>query len=133
MPDFDMAWSPAVEGLQDRVRERLSFHRRARLGVSVLPLTGQLAEHLGAKDGGLLVSEVEEESAAAKAGIRAGDVIQRVNGRRIEEVGDLNEELRRAAERDGVATLDLVRDRGAISVTAEIESPEPVRKRGRRM
>ena len=54
---------------------------RGRLGVTVQSLTPELEEYFGATNGGALVSSVTKESAAAKAGIKAGDVIASINGR----------------------------------------------------
>src|SRR5262249_14052792 len=53
-----------------------------RLGVDVEPLTTQLGQYFGAKDG-VLVRAVTDGSAASKAGIKAGDVITSVNGTTI--------------------------------------------------
>ena len=50
------------------------------MGVSVGPLSDQLATYFGVKEG-VLVSEVSSGTPAATAGIRAGDVITAVNGR----------------------------------------------------
>jgi S1-C subfamily serine protease len=52
------------------------------LGVTILSLTPDYRESLGlaADVQGALVSQVLEGSAAAKAGIEAGDVITAVNG-----------------------------------------------------
>ena len=47
---------------------------RGRLGVGIQELTPQLAEYFGTKDG-VLVTSVEPETPAAKAGLKAGDVI----------------------------------------------------------
>jgi len=47
---------------------------RRLLGVSVYPLTKQLSETMGV-DGGVLVNNVRENSPAAKAGLKAGDII----------------------------------------------------------
>ena len=49
------------------------------LGVTVSPLTDQLASYFGVKQG-VLVSAVTSDSPAAGAGVRAGDVITAVNG-----------------------------------------------------
>jgi hypothetical protein len=53
---------------------------RGRLGVTLAPLTVQLAQYFGVKEGAL-VSTVETDSAAGRAGLRAGDVIIAVTGR----------------------------------------------------
>ena len=53
---------------------RISFGDRQRLGVQLLPLSDQLATYFGVKDG-VLVASVEADSPAARAGLKAGDVI----------------------------------------------------------
>jgi serine protease Do len=92
---------------------------RRRLGVSVEGLSLQLAEYFGAKDGGALVSSVTADSAAAKAGIKAGDVITTVNGNRVRDAEDLVRELS-DADSDEV-TIGLLRDKKETSVKATLE------------
>ena len=53
---------------------------RGQIGVMLAPLTEQLATYFGVKQG-VLVSSVMNGSAAAQAGMKAGDVITAVNGR----------------------------------------------------
>ena len=93
---------------------------RARLGVSVQSLTPELEEYFGAKNGGVLVSSVAPDSAAAKAGVKAGDVIATINGRGVNDTGDLMQELR---ELSGEVTLGVVRDRKEITLKATLEQP----------
>ena len=63
---------------------------RGRLGVNVQPLTKELAESFGMSSAqGALVSAVEPNSAAARAGIEAGDVVVAVNETAIEQPADL--------------------------------------------
>jgi len=63
---------------------------RGKLGVTVQPITQELADSFGLKDRhGALVNGVEPDSPAAKAGVVAGDVILRVDDRAIEQPGDL--------------------------------------------
>jgi membrane-associated protease RseP (regulator of RpoE activity) len=54
------------------------------LGVELDPLGTQLADYFGVKDGqGLLVKRVAENSPASTAGLKAGDVITKVNGEAV--------------------------------------------------
>ena len=67
---------------------------RAAAGLSIEPLTAQRARQLGLDDtSGLLVTRVDPDGAAADAGIRAGDVIQKVDGRAITSADDLRQAL----------------------------------------
>ena len=68
-----------------------------RLGVTVERLDDQLAEYFGVKDG-LLVKSVQLDSAAQKAGIKAGDVITGLNGANVYDASDLNRAIERIAE-----------------------------------
>jgi serine protease Do len=61
---------------------------RGWLGVYIQPLDEELAKELGLKQG-VGVHEVIEGSPAATAGLRAGDVITKVNGRDVSEVTSL--------------------------------------------
>ena len=72
------------------------------LGVSVEPLTPELAARVGApKDAhGLVVEDVKPESRAAEAGLQSGDVIERVNRQSVQSVDGL-----RAAMKTPVARL----------------------------
>jgi serine protease Do len=63
---------------------------RSWLGVALQPLTPELATSFGVKDGkGALVTEVVPDSPAARAGLRAGDVIVELNGKKVENPGAL--------------------------------------------
>lgn len=58
--------------------------QRGRIGIGIQDLTDALAESFGlARAEGALVSSVEPEGPAARAGIEVGDVILRVDGRSI--------------------------------------------------
>jgi serine protease Do len=63
---------------------------RGRLGVVIQEVSKELAESFGLeKPTGALVSSVEKGSAADKAGVEAGDVILRFNGKVVEQSAEL--------------------------------------------
>lgn len=64
-------------------------------GLTLDAVGAQLAEFFGAKDGkGLLIHTVDANSPAASAGLRAGDIVTRVNGRPMESTKDWDRMLR---------------------------------------
>jgi serine protease Do len=67
----------------------------AGLGMSVTPLTPELAAQLELPrtEKGIVVTEVEPSSVAAEAGLRAGDVVTRVNGHDVQSVPELRKAL----------------------------------------
>ncbi len=63
---------------------------RGRIGVQIAAVTKEIAESIGLdKSQGVLVRGVEEGSPAEKAGIEAGDIITRFDGKSIEKPADL--------------------------------------------
>ncbi len=63
---------------------------RGRIGVTIAPVTKEVAESIGlGKPAGALVRGVESGGPADKAGIEAGDIITKVDGKLIEKSGDL--------------------------------------------
>lgn len=90
--------------------------RGPRLGVSVQAMTDQLAEFLGSPPGsGLLIMEVEADSPAETAGLKAGDVILSVDGKAIEATSGLRRLLT-----PGTHELEIVRERQKQSVTVDL-------------
>lgn len=66
--------------------------KRSKIGVIVQPITPELSEHFGTSYGAI-VSNVQPAGPADKAGIKAGDVIVEVNGKKIEDVSDLQNQI----------------------------------------
>ena len=89
--------------------------------MTVQSLTPELEEYFGAKTGGALVSSVSKESAAAKAGVKAGDVITSINGKRVEDSDDLAREL---GDANGETTIVLLRDKKEMTLKAVIEDDQ---------
>lgn len=76
--------------LAKSVVEELKEHgaiNRGWLGVRIQIVTSEIAESIGLKEPvGALVSEVTPDSPADKAGLKAGDVITRFDGKEIKEM-----------------------------------------------
>jgi serine protease Do len=105
------------------------FNGRGRLGVTVIDLTPQRADYLGTKEG-VLVSSVNADSPAAKAGLKAGDVITQVDGAAVRSRADLVRALR-AVHDDAEASIDVVREKRPVKVKAKLEGVRrPVRSAG---
>jgi S1-C subfamily serine protease len=64
--------------------------KRPRLGVSVVPISGDYADALNLPSrGGLLIQEVEPNSAAARASLRAGREVVQIGNAQVAVGGDL--------------------------------------------
>lgn len=113
LPDFPPDLDPTPD---------LKVVPRGQIGVTLAPLTEQLATYFGTKEG-VLVSTVVNGSAAAQAGLRAGDVIMAVNERRVQDVADVTRAVREA--KPGTA-LDMRVLRDKKEVTVKVIVPELV-------
>jgi serine protease Do len=105
------------------VKNQLVAHGRVvrgRLGVTVQEMSQSLAASFGMKTAtGALVSAVEKDSPAERAGLKAGDVVLKLDGKPIERSGEL---ARRIAEmKPGTQSrLELWRDGGAKEVAVTV-------------
>ncbi|MGD9560672.1 MAG: PDZ domain-containing protein [Pyrinomonadaceae bacterium] len=102
-PNAPMAWS---------------FGSSRQIGVGISMLTKQLADHFGVA-GGALINNVRADSPAAKAGLKAGDIIVEADGKMIDGSFDLVRAIRE--KKDGSIALTFVRDgnRQTVNVTPE--------------
>ena len=95
----------------------LSFYlsNSRRIGVSTMSLTKQLADYFGIADGkGALVTSVIDDGPAAKAGIKAGDVITAVDGEAVDSPGDISRVINR--KKEGDVTLTIVRNKSQQTI-----------------
>jgi S1-C subfamily serine protease len=97
---------------------------RPRLGVEVESLSDQLAQFFGVAEGeGVLVRSVQKGGAAEKAGIKAGDVITKIEGEKISETRDVRQAMYKNRDKKSVA-ITAVRNRAETTFTVEIEKPQ---------
>ena len=98
---------------------------RGRIGVMIQELTSELAESFGlSKPVGALISHVEKDGPADKAGIEASDVILKFDGKLVDSSGDLPRIV--AATKPGSRVVIELWRKGAIRrITVEVgEMPE---------
>ena len=124
MPDIRIPSPPHPPNVQV-----FSFTQTARLGIDVEPLGKQLGEFFGVPNGeGLLVRSVDRDSPAEKAGIKAGDVMVKIDGRKATDAGDIRSLLRDTREKR-TFPVQLIRNKKEMTVNVTVEAPERSRVR----
>lgn len=94
----------------------------ARLGVMVMSMTPELRTYFGGPNAnGVLVAKVEPDSAAAKAGIKVGDVLVQVKGNAIDEASDVISALAESKQGESVR-VELVRDKKPLALEVTMAS-----------
>ncbi|MGH9930768.1 MAG: PDZ domain-containing protein [Pyrinomonadaceae bacterium] len=113
MPPDVWKWEgqgPGKDGLT------FAFGNHRRIGVSTMQLSKQLADYFGVGDGqGVLVTSVLDDSPAAKAGLKAGDVITAIEGEKVAGAGDLAQGINK--KKDGEVTLTVIRNKNQRTIT----------------
>jgi len=128
MRDFGKPFALATPNLTFNMPDMFFNSRTPLLGVNAEDLSGQLGGYFGAPDNsGVLVREVRPGTPADKAGLKAGDVIIKVDDKPVKSVADLREELRAKSDQKTV-NLGVLRKGTAMNVPVEIEKPKPVEK-----
>ena len=146
LPDIELPDMPDIAGMPHPPvppvppsfdgRDHLFFRPAGggrRLGLAYQELGEQLAGYFKV-EGGVLVTDVDADGPAGKAGVKAGDVIVSLGGKPVSDGGDLRDALRDAS---GTVTIGVRREGRAMDLTATLAEPDadarPVRRtrRGR--
>ena len=98
---------------------------RGWLGVSIQPLTPELAKSFNAKDTkGVLISDVITDSPASKAGLKPGDILLEFDGKKVEAPADLQRTVG-FAQPGHEAKMKVWRDQGEKTIDIKIgEAPD---------
>lgn len=98
---------------------------RGYLGIGIAPVDEDLAAALGLpKDRGEFVQRVEEDGAAAKAGLKRGDVVTKINGKDVTPQQTLSYIV--ANTKPGTRIpVEIVRDGKAMTLTAVVGTRPP--------
>jgi len=97
---------------------------RGWLGVAIQPISKELADYYGIKNGrGVLVTEVFSGDPADKAGIKAKDIILEVNNKKVEESRDLTRMIANTVVGETV-NIKILRDGQEMIFRVEIAKRE---------
>jgi len=95
--------------------------RRAQLGVTVQPVTSDMAASLGLSDArGAIVSSIESGSAAERAGVKRGDVIVSFNGQPVTDYNALRNRVA-DAKPGSDASVGIMRDGSEKKLTVKLD------------
>lgn len=102
--------------------------RTPLLGISAEDLNGQLGAYFGAPDNsGVLVREVRSGTPAEKAGLKAGDVIIKIDNKPVKSLSDLRDQLRDKSDQKTV-NLGVLRKGSEVTVPVQIDKPKPIER-----
>lgn len=102
--------------------------RSGMIGIDGEALDGQLAEFFGAP-AGVLVRNVAQNMPAAKAGIKAGDVIVRVDETPVKSPRDITAAIRNSQNRNPLK-VTVLRQKSELSLEVTLEQEKPMVPRG---
>ncbi len=111
--------------------------RTAALGIEAESVDNQLAQYFGVKEG-VLVRSVSKGSPAEKAGLKAGDVITKIDSTPITNAREISSALRAAGSKKPV-TVILMRERREMNISVNLDDEKqsgdgsPVRPRSPRV
>jgi serine protease Do len=111
---------PDLSGLEHLRTFSMISPGRPLLGIDAENLEGEFGNFFGAPDGeGVLVRGVFANSAAAKAGVKVGDVITSLNGERIHNGSELREKLLTSRDAKNIK-LGILRNKGELTLSVEL-------------
>jgi len=114
--------SRLMNQIMSRLMNQIIAHgsvRRGQLGVSAQDLTPDLARAFNIPANGAIIAQVSPRSAAARAGLKEGDVVLGINGRPIRDGGALRNAIGLLEIGESVR-LEILRDGKPQTIDAKI-------------
>jgi serine protease Do len=105
---------PVMEFSMPDIPSGVMGWQNSTLGYVGEPVDGQLADFFGVKDG-VLIRSVAKNSPADKAGLKAGDVITKVDGNQVKSPREITAVVRRSRDKKTL-TLGIVRNKRDMTV-----------------
>jgi serine protease Do len=115
--------SSVVRMIYDQIRKDGHVHR-GHIGISLQSVTPVLSKGLGlGQDWGALVSDLEPDGPAEKAGIKIGDIVATLDGKTMQNASQLENAIYRLARAQSV-DLTVLRDSRTIKLTVKVHDRE---------
>lgn len=124
MPQLPQVWIPDIP-------RAFTTWKSSMLGVEAESIDGQLAQYFGVEEG-VLVRSVAADSAAEKAGLKAGDVIIKIDGKTVETPREISMEMRALRPRR-TFPVGVMRDKREISLPVTLDEDNDGDRPQRRM
>jgi len=84
-----------VGELKDDVKEIYAENEKEKIGIVVREITPEFANSYGlSENSGIIITHVEQGSAAAESGLLKGDIIREVNRKTIKTISDYNSAIK---------------------------------------
>lgn len=115
MPRIEL---PAIAPMPDLPRGVMMW-RSSAMGIEAEALRGQMAEFFGVKEG-VLVRSVMKDTPAAKAGLKAGDVITKIDDTKVTSPSEVTSAIRSMHEKRTFG-VTIMRDRKEMTLTATVD------------
>lgn len=126
IPEFGKSFSFHVPNFEMNMPGNRTFMWMSggpALGIEAEDLSGQLGAYFGAPNNeGVLVRSVNADTPAAKAGLKAGDVIVKLDGTAMKSVSELRDDLREKRDQKSI-TLGVLRRGSQVNLTVQLEHP----------
>jgi serine protease Do len=116
---FDMPAMPSMPTMPDLPRVFTTWSS-SMLGIEAEGLNEQLGEYFGVKEG-VLVRSVAKGSAAEKAGIKAGDVLVKVDQTKVTSPSEVTSAVHAARPRN-TFSVDIIRDRHPLTLNVTMDN-----------
>jgi serine protease Do len=112
--------SNTVSAIVERLRKNGRVIR-GQIGVNAQSITPVLAAGLGlARNWGVILSDIDSDGPADRAGLQSGDIVLSVNGKSIENTRQLEMNLYLPSVRD-TAKLEVLRGKTKMTVDVQVE------------
>jgi len=118
-----------IKRVVDLLKKNGKINRNINVGITVSGLDEKIAKYYRLiKNEGIFIYQMDSRSAASTAGLEVGDIIEKINGRKVIKTDDLLLSIGDAVVGDKL-TFEVLRDRKKLELVLTIPPSLPTRRR----